>query len=175
MTDNEQMSSEQRNDEKHKIFRFMLQHEDSVLIHVDPRKKGVIVPTWLHSHSQVVLQVGLNMPVPIPDLCFDEEGVLGTLSFKGVPFTCFMPWSSIFALVRDDRKGKVWSDDMPAELLEEIKAKSLPTADVSETAKTNPYLRPVNKLAARAGWGVIDGGRSNLTETPSTGRDPFSA
>ena len=63
----------------------------------------------LRLQAQVVLQVGLDMPVPIPDLRVDEEGVFGTLSFKGVPFTCFVPWGAVFALVGEDAKGMVWS------------------------------------------------------------------
>jgi stringent starvation protein B len=60
------------------------------------------------------------MPVPIPDLRVDEEGVFGTLSFKGVPFTCFVPWRSVFALVGEDGKGMVWSAEMPPEVAGEL-------------------------------------------------------
>ncbi|MDB4976398.1 MAG: Stringent starvation protein [Myxococcaceae bacterium] len=64
----------------------------------------------------MVLQVGLDMPVPIPDLRVDEEGIFGTLSFKGVPFSCFVPWGAVFALVGEDAKGMVWSREMPEEI-----------------------------------------------------------
>ena len=93
----------------------------SVFIHLDPRKLGVLVPARLRSQAQVVLQVGLDMPVPIPDLRLDEEGVFGTLSFKGVPFSCFVPWGSVFALVGEDGKGMVWASEMPAEVAGEVK------------------------------------------------------
>lgn len=56
------------------------------------------------------------MPVPIPDLRVDEEGIFGTLSFKGIPFSCFVPWASVFALVGEDAKGMVWSREMPEEI-----------------------------------------------------------
>jgi stringent starvation protein B len=92
----------------------------SVFIHLDPRQPGVLVPARLRAQAQVVLQVGLDMPVPIPDLRVDEEGVFGTLSFKGVPFTCFVPWRSVFALVGEDGKGMVWSADMPSEVAGEL-------------------------------------------------------
>jgi len=88
----------------------------SVFVHLDPRVSGVLVPARLRSQAQVVLQVGLDMPVPIPDLRIDEEGVFGTLSFRGVPFTCFVPWAAVFALVGDDGKGMVWSTEMPSEI-----------------------------------------------------------
>jgi stringent starvation protein B len=87
-----------------------------VFVHLDPRRPGVLVPARLRSQAQVVLQVGLDMPVPIPDLRVDEEGIFGTLSFKGIPFTCFVPWSATFALVGEDAKGMVWSKEMPEEI-----------------------------------------------------------
>ncbi|MFT3921038.1 MAG: ClpXP protease specificity-enhancing factor SspB [Myxococcales bacterium] len=92
----------------------------SVFIHLDPRRSGVLVPARLRSQAQVVLQVGLDMPVPIPDLRIDQEGVFGTLSFKGVPFACFVPWGAVFALVGEDAKGMVWHADMPAEIAAEV-------------------------------------------------------
>lgn len=92
----------------------------SVFVHLDPRQAGVLVPTRLRLQAQVVLQVGLDMPVPIPDLRIDDEGVYGTLSFKGVPFTCFVPWRAVFALVGDDAKGMVWPSEMPAEIAAQV-------------------------------------------------------
>jgi hypothetical protein len=80
----------------------------------------VLVPSRLRSQPQVVLQVGLDMPVPIPDLRVDDAGVFGTLSFKGVPFSCFVPWGAVFALVGEDTKGMVWNADMPAEIAAEV-------------------------------------------------------
>jgi stringent starvation protein B len=92
----------------------------SVFIHLDPRKPSVLVPARLRLQPQVVLQVGLDMPVPIPDLRVDDEGVYGTLSFKGVPFTCYVPWTAVFALVGEDAKGMVWPSEMPGEIAAEV-------------------------------------------------------
>lgn len=87
----------------------------------------------------MVLQVGLDMPVPIPDLRVDEEGVFGTLSFKGVPFTCFVPWRSVFALVGEDGKGMVWSADMPSEVAGEL---------AREAPRSNGPLAPLVDFAS---------------------------
>jgi stringent starvation protein B len=74
----------------------------------------------LRLQAQVVLQIGTDMPVPIPDLRVDDEGVYGTLSFKGVPFTCFLPWASIFAIVGEDSGGLVWNSEVPSEIRAEV-------------------------------------------------------
>jgi stringent starvation protein B len=92
----------------------------SLFVHLDPRKPGVLVPARLRSQPQVVLQIGLDMPVPITDLRVDGEGIFGTLSFRGVGFTCFVPWGAVFALVGEDKKGFVYGEDMPAEIAKQL-------------------------------------------------------
>jgi stringent starvation protein B len=93
-----------------------LLERSSVFVHLDPRGAAVIVPPWFKKQAQLVLQVGLNMPVPIPDLRLDDEGMSCTLSFNRAPFYCVVPWGSVFAMVGDDGRGMVWPDDVPTEL-----------------------------------------------------------
>jgi hypothetical protein len=92
----------------------------TVLLHLDPRKEGVIVPPWLGGQPQLVLQIGYRMPIPIPDLRIDEFGVSATLSFNRTAYPCFVPWKAIFAVVGDDGRGTSWPDDLPAEIVAEI-------------------------------------------------------
>lgn len=94
--------------------------QGAAFVHLDPRGVDVVVPDWLKRQPQLVLQIGLNMPVPIRDLRVDETGVFGTLSFNRAPFTCMVPWHAVFALVGDDGRGMVWPDSMPSEIAQEI-------------------------------------------------------
>jgi stringent starvation protein B len=87
-----------------------------VHVHLDPRKDGVIVPAGFRKQAQLVLEIGLNMPVPIPDLRLDDDGMTCTLSFNRTPFYCIVPWPSVFAMVGDDGRGMVWPDDVPPEI-----------------------------------------------------------
>jgi hypothetical protein len=92
----------------------------SVFIHLDPRVEEVCVPPWLKSQPQLVLQVGLEMALPIRDLLVDESGVQATLSFNRTPFLCVVPWASVFALVGDDGRRLVWPESMPVEIAAEV-------------------------------------------------------
>lgn len=94
----------------------------SVFVHLDPRRSGVVVPMNFRKQPQLVLQIGLNMPVPIPDLEVDDEGLRCTLSFNRSPFYCTIPWSGIFAMVGEDSRGMVWPDDVPAELSVQVRS-----------------------------------------------------
>jgi len=97
-----------------------LLRKGSLFIHLDPRVNDVVVPPWLKHQAQLVLQVGLDMPIPIPDLRVDENGIFGTLSFSRTPFACNVPWTAIFALVGDEGRGMVWPESMPAEIVAEV-------------------------------------------------------
>lgn len=94
----------------------------SVFVHLDPRKDDVVVPAWLKQQPQLVLQIGLNMAVKIPDLEVQEEAVSCTLSFSRRPHFCYVPWGAVYALVGEDGRGMVWPEDIPAEVAAQTQA-----------------------------------------------------
>jgi stringent starvation protein B len=113
-----------------------------VHVHLDPRKEGVIVPVSFRKQPQLVLEIGLNMPVPIPDLRLDDVGMSCTLSFSRQPFYCVVPWPSVFAMVGDDGRGMVWPDDVPPEIAAQ--------AQGPVRAPEQPAARPRPAAARRA-------------------------
>jgi stringent starvation protein B len=92
----------------------------SVFVHLDPRIVGVAVPSSFRAQPQLVLQVGLSMPIPIPDLTVDDHGIRATLSFSRTPHRCIVPWEAVFALVGDDGRGSVFPESMPEEIRREV-------------------------------------------------------
>ncbi len=109
----------------------------SVFVHLDPRREGVVVPDAFRHQPELVLQFGLNMRVPIKDLEVDDEAISGTLSFARRPFWCRIPWSSVFAMVADDRRGVAWPEDAP----QEGRASARPSK--GPPASKRPHLRAV--------------------------------
>lgn len=93
-----------------------LLERSNVDIYLDPRSQGVVVPPQFRKEPRLILKIGLNMPVPIPDLRLDDESMSCTLSFNRAKFFCVVPWPSVFAMVGDDGRGMVWPDDVPQEL-----------------------------------------------------------
>lgn len=92
----------------------------SVFVHLDPRVRGVVLPVHLTRQPQVMLQIGLDLPIPIPDLRVDGEGLSGTLSFNRSPFHCTIPWAAVFALAGEEGRGMIWETSMPEELTAEV-------------------------------------------------------
>lgn len=93
-----------------------LLEQATVLVHLDPRGEQVQVPAWFKRQPQLVLQIGLNMPKPIPDLNVDDSGISCTLSFSNTPHYCHLPWASVYALIGASGRGMVWPDDVPKEV-----------------------------------------------------------
>ena len=115
-----------------------LLEQASMYIHLDPRAEAVQVPAWFKKQPQLVLQVGLNMAVPIPDLHVDEQGLSCTLSFNRAPFFCMIPWPAVFALVGENGQAMVWAEDVPAEVAAQAQAQKAPE-------KARPHLRSVGE------------------------------
>jgi stringent starvation protein B len=109
------MSRKTRLPRKKDVVLALLENS-TVFLHLDPRPSEVKVPPWFKKQPELVLQVGLNMAVPIPDLNLDDEGVSCTLSFNRSPHFCFVPWTAIHAVIGEDRRGMVWHDDVPPEV-----------------------------------------------------------
>ena len=124
-----------------------LLEQTTAFVHLDPRLQGVVVPMTFKSRGQLVLQVGLNMAVPIPDLRVEDDGLSCTLSFSGRPFWCSIPWSAVYAVVGEDGRGMVWPEDLPPELAQQQKAAAPAPAEDGAPAKKR-RTRTAKKTAA---------------------------
>jgi stringent starvation protein B len=123
----------------------------TVYVHLDPRGEKVQVPAWFKKQPQLVLQIGLNMPIPIPDLQVDDDGLSCSLSFNRSPYFCVIPWASVFALVGENGRGMVWPDDVPSEVqaAAEKQAKQAKLASVPSPAPA-AAAAPKKKRKSRA-------------------------
>lgn len=117
----------------------------SVYVHLDPRRPGVIVPQGFLKQPQLVLQIGLNMAIQIPDLDVGEEGITCTLSFNKRPHFCSLPWSSIYALIGEQGGGMVWPEDVPAEVVSQQRS-----AAKKDARPRKPGLRAISGSADRS-------------------------
>lgn len=117
----------------------------SVFVHLDPRRDGVVVPDWFSHKPQLVLQLGRNFAIPIPDLEVDDEGVRCTLSFNRSPFHCTLPWNAVYALVAENGEVTMWPSELPAELVPETAAvrRNQPTSRTKNGKTQRPRISVV--------------------------------
>jgi hypothetical protein len=88
----------------------------SILVGLDARRPGVVVPSEVQSQAHLVLQYGYDLVVPIPDLDVGDAGISATLSFHRTPAKTFVPWSAVFAVYDESKQGCVYESDAPAEV-----------------------------------------------------------
>ncbi len=119
----------------------LLQSSHSIYLHLDPRKEGAHVPPWFKDQPQLVLQVGLNMAVPIPDLDVGPEALSCTLSFNRRAEFCHISWDCIYGIVGEDGRGMIWPDSVPVEV----------AAAAEGRPQTPQSQRPSLRLAAEDG------------------------
>ncbi|HLM44079.1 MAG TPA: ClpXP protease specificity-enhancing factor SspB, partial [Myxococcaceae bacterium] len=109
-----------------------------VMIHLDARRPGVLVPTSLRTEAH--LRLNLSYRFDPPDLTVGEWGVRCTLSFSGSRFTVAVPWSALFAITSHVTKEFwMYPDDMPPELIQQTMVTSKVPESVTEPA---PAERP---------------------------------
>ncbi len=126
-----------------------------VMIHLDARRPGVLVPP--HLRNEAHLRLNLSYRFDPPDLSVSDWGVRSTLSFSGTRFTVAVPWSALFAIASHVTKDLAWMypDDMPPELLQQTAVTTqVPTQE----------LVPAPAAEARP--------RTLLREVPGEGKEP---
>ena len=97
-----------------------LLEDGPVLVHLDARRPGVDVPDQHRSEPKLVLRLGHGLTPPIPDLDIDDTGIRATLTFRGKPFGCKIPWAAVYAVVAEDGRGLVWPEHVPPEVQSEF-------------------------------------------------------
>src|SRR3954453_15445624 len=144
-----------------------LLERSNVDIYLDPRAQGVVVPPQFRKEPRLILKIGLNMPVPIPDLRLDDESMSCTLSFNRSPFYCVVPWSSVFAMVGEDGRGMVWPDDVPQELAVKVVE---PSTESSRSPGSSPPSPSSNGRRAARGSKLAEDTSSRDTSSSAAGR-----
>jgi stringent starvation protein B len=88
-----------------------------VMIHLDARRPGVMVPEALRKEAH--LRLNLSYRFDPPDLTVTEWGIRSTLSFSDVRHKVCVPWSAVFAMTSHvSKEFWMYPDDMPPELLQ---------------------------------------------------------
>jgi stringent starvation protein B len=119
------MSSPER-PSKQQAFLALLK-EGWTSLHLDARRTDVLVPESFRSEAHLILQYGHDLPIPIPDLEIDQDGVRATLSFSRAAHTTYVPWSAVYAVTGADGRGVLFAEDVPSDV-------SVMAAPVSDAA-----------------------------------------
>ena len=86
-----------------------------VMLHLDPRGGGVLIPPEYKRGP--VLRLNVAWAFELPVFRVTNVDVLAVLSFRGVEYPCCIPWAAVYAMtLRDkDHDGMIWPSSMPPE------------------------------------------------------------
>jgi stringent starvation protein B len=100
--------------EKLRVFARLVDR-GMVMLTLDARREGVRVPA--HLARELQLNLNFSLRFGIDDFAFDNDGVRASLSFRGTPFLCEVPWSAVYLMTSTvDAERLMWPDSLPAEL-----------------------------------------------------------
>ena len=113
------MSNDFQLDARLPTKRACLEHlmdQGKVLVHINARLPGVILPA--HLEGQAVVPLNLSHLFNLDVFELDDETVRANLSFQGERFLCVLPWPSIFAISSHETgESHVFPSDIPPELV----------------------------------------------------------
>ena len=120
-----------------------------VMVHLDARRPGVLVPSSLKQEAHLRLNVSYRFDPP--DLTVGDWGIRCTLSFSGTRFRVAVPWSALFAITPCYAAKEFWMypDDMPKELIQQAAlAKTQQREEKIRTSDTLATVRNVSDAAS---------------------------
>jgi len=136
-----------RKDDEKKDRLLAALDQGMVMIHVDARRPGVLVPTQLRSEPH--LRLNLSYRFDPPDLSVNAWGTRCTLSFSRQRFNIAVPWSALFAISSHVTKEFwMYPDDMPAELVQQALVTAKASAPPEGEKGPSALLREVVKEGA---------------------------
>ncbi|MCC6953735.1 MAG: hypothetical protein IT290_06430 [Deltaproteobacteria bacterium] len=104
------------NTSKRKTFEEWLK-DDHVLVHIDARHAGVIVPT--HLAGNPTLSLKLSRLFQGTTDC-DELGITTHLKFSGDYFQCVLPWEAVWGMTSERSQQQIWPRSAPEEILRAV-------------------------------------------------------
>ena len=148
------MAGETPSSSKEEIVTQLLSEGD-VMLCLDARQENVQVPPVHKDDPGLKLIVNLRFPTSVQ---VTPEGISATLSFNSRPFSCFIPFSSLWGAYNPHTfKGVVWTSHVPVEVQREILREPDSVLSLNpqvEVQKSGPALK------------VLAGGKRNRRTLP---------
>lgn len=130
---------------KEAVVLKLLEEGDTMLC-LDARYPGVLVPKRHSQNSNLRLILNLDFPRPIE---VTSDGISANLAFEGRRFACYIPMNALWAAFNPQtRKGMMWPDSVPPEVLAELKAEQR-EADKGATFQTSATLTEPRVIAGK--------------------------
>lgn len=122
-----------------------LLNEGSVYVRLDASYPGASLPKQHRENTELLLEIGYSMVIPIPDLVADKVGISGTLSFGRAPYFCLIPWAAVYGAAATQGASPAsvsWPQPKAKRTVEPPERERKQTGETKSAGK-HPHLRLV--------------------------------
>lgn len=113
----------------------------NVMVTLDARVEGVLVPGYLRTYPTLTLAIGLNLNPAVLDLEATESFLRATLSFSGEAFHCRIPMRAIYRISLGDDLA-IWPLDVPKDAVVQTGVDTMTQEPHSEISLSPPTKSP---------------------------------
>ena len=92
-------------------------NDDHVLVHLDSRAVGVDIPEHLQNQPAIILKLSLLFSGAT---AYNDKQITTNLKFGTEYYECIIPWNAVWGITSCTGKQKIWHDDMPREVVNNI-------------------------------------------------------
>lgn len=110
--------NENPGDNKLEVLKDFLKQE-YVLVHLNPKGDGVVIPDHLASDASVTLKLSRYFR---GNMELTGERVTADLLFGGSYFTCIIPIDAIWSCTSEDGQNPIWIQSAPPEVAKKVQA-----------------------------------------------------
>lgn len=86
-------------------------------MHLDARKEGVEVPSYLADNSALTLKISYLFQ---GETTHDEKEITTYLRFGGDYCKCVIPWDAIWGITASSQENQIWPEDLPREVVVQL-------------------------------------------------------
>lgn len=115
---------------------------DHIMVHLDARRDGVVVPTNLGAQPGLSLKISYLFNTQ-PSV--EEHGIFSALRFGSEYFECSLPWSAIWGISSDKGELRIFPDSVPPELLMGVAPGAVADVSSAETTASSNSSKDRNK------------------------------
>jgi len=102
--------------EKHSVLEQWFEG-DHVLLHLDARREGVDVPSYLKQNHSLTLKLSNLFQGPTT---WNDNTVVALLKFSGEYYRCIVPWPAIWGMTSSANEQRIWPEDLPTEVVRDL-------------------------------------------------------
>jgi len=113
--------------------------DDHVLVHMDGRYAGAVLPPHLKENPSVTLKLSRNFRGGI---ALEKTEIITNLLFSGTYVECKIPYEAIWGATSDKGKNTLWPESIPSDIVMQLVAGQVKQSQAEASAEQSQAAAP---------------------------------